>query len=190
MKTLLLFALSLVAWTLSHAQSWTIDEAHSTVTFEINHFLTAVPGGFNTVSGDLDFDPESPGESSISMTVDVNSVDTDNEKRDNHLLSEDFFHADEFPLMTFTSTSWKKRGRSDYIVTGELTIRGQTRTIEVPVVHHGIMDNPFKEGGLITGFRAEFTINRTDFGVGTGSWAATAVVGDKVHILVSIEAVR
>lgn len=195
MKKQAIFGLSFIAliavfsFKLMMAPNWTVDKAHSSIGFEITHFFTPVKGSFTDFTGTLAFDPSDLGSSNVNFTVDITSVHTANKKRDAHLQSKDFFNANKWPTMKFASTSIKKSG-SDYVAVGKLTIRDVTKSIEIPFKVLGVQDHPMKKGNLVTAMRAEFSIDRTKFGVGTGSWSATAVVGDNVDITVLLEASR
>lgn len=177
---------ALVAFKSVEAPAWSIDATHSSVNFNVKHFFTPTQGSFDTFTGDIKFDPANPAESSVSFEVDVKSVNTGNEKRDGHLMSPDFFDAATYPKMTFKSSAIKKKGKA-YIATGELTIKETTKTVELPVQFLGATANPFKEGSQVAGFKIETSINRNDYGVGTGDWAATAVIGDEVNITILLE---
>ena len=171
------------------APSWNIDKNHSSLSFEVTHFFTPVVGPFKDFEGSLNFDPENLDGSNAEFTVQIASVETDNDKRNGHLQSEDFFDAKSYPEMKFTSSSFAKRG-DDYILTGKLTIRDVTKEVSIPVELLGLGDHPMKKGKLITAMRAEFSLNRNDYGVGSGSWTATAVVGDEVKVSILLEANR
>ena len=181
----------LFSFTTSNLQApiWAIDTSHSKIGFEVNHFFTPVVGYFNDYKGELNFDPSDLNGSSVNFVVNVASVKTDSEKRDNHLQSGDFFDAEKFPEMKFSSTSFSKTD-DGYIAKGELTIKETTKSIEIPFKVLGLGNHPMKSGTLMLGIKGEFTINRNDYGVGTGSWAATAVVGEEVTIKIIIEAHR
>ena len=172
------------------AAAWEVDLAHSSVSFEINHFFTPVRGTFDDFKGSLLFDQEDLEGSRADFTIQVESVNTKNEKRDKHLQSEDFFSAKKYPIMRFVSTSFTSKGNKQFEATGQLTIRDVTKDLTLPFEVLGVQDHPMKKGHVLTGMRAEALLNRTDFGVGTGSWAATAVVGDKVKITILLEATR
>ena len=173
----------------AEAPTWNIDSNHTSISFEVNHFFTPVAGSFKDFEGSLNFDPYNLAGSSADFTVEIASVETDNEKRNGHLQSEDFFDAKKYPEMKFISTSFTKDG-DEYTVNGNLTIRDITREISLPVKVLGIGEHPMKKGKLITAMRTEFTLNRNDYGVGSGSWTATAVVGDDVKVSVLLEANR
>ncbi|MEN7546616.1 YceI family protein [Rapidithrix thailandica] len=172
------------------APEWEVDPAHSSISFTITHFFTPVQGRFDEFESMLMFSPEHLEESKAEFTVKVASINTQQTKRDNHLKSVDFFHAEKFPDMHFESTKFRKKGRDVYVVHGNLKIRDVIQEVAVPFQVLGTMDNPMKEGYELTSLRAEFTIDRTEFGVGTGSWAATTVVGDEVNVTLFFEANR
>ncbi|MCK5665808.1 MAG: YceI family protein [Thiotrichaceae bacterium] len=173
----------------ANAPTWNIDNSHTSISFEVTHFFTPVAGSFKNFDGTLNFDPENLAGSSADFTVQIASVETDNEKRNGHLQSEDFFYAKKYPEMKFRSSSFTKND-DGYILNGNLTIRDISKEISIPVKVLGIGEHPMKKSKLITAMRAEFTLNRNDYGVGSGSWAATAVVGDEVKISVLLEANR
>lgn len=174
----------------AEAPAWEVDKSHSSINFEINHFFTPVSGRFDSFTGSLNFNPEDLAASSANFTVQVSSVNTENERRDGHLQSGDFFDAEKWPEMTFTSTSIESKGDKKYVANGKLTIRDVTKEIALPFEILGMMEHPMKKGKQLVGIKAETTINRNDYGVGTGSWAATAVVGGDVKITVFLEASR
>lgn len=169
------------------APSWKIDESHTSVNFSINHFFSAVTGKFKEFEGEFNLDLDNLDASKASFVIDVASVDTDEPKRDKHLQSKDFFNAKNFPKMKFESTGFTKKSDKEFVVKGNLTIRDVTKLVELPVKVSGQMEHPMKRKTLILGLVVEYTMNRNDFGVGTGDWAATAVVGDEVRISIPME---
>lgn len=182
-----LFAAALSPATVNNATEWVIDASHSKIGFEIRHFFTPVPGAFESYEATVYFSPDDLENSSINVTIDVKSINTANERRDGHLLSEDFFNAEQWGAITFTSSEIKSAGGNDFVAVGELTIRDVTKQIELPFTLLGVMDHPFREGTKVAGITSDLTINRNDYGVGTGDWAATAVVGDEVTIDLNLE---
>lgn len=166
---------------------WSIDEAHSNINFTITHFFTPVDGSFEEYSADIQFDPTDLENSSIDVTIPVSSINTENQRRDNHLKSEDFFNASEWPNIQFASSSIEQTGENQFVAHGELTIRDTTREFELPFELLGVMDHPMQDGQKVAGIAATATLNRTDYGVGVGDWAATAVVGDEVDIQLNLE---
>jgi polyisoprenoid-binding protein YceI len=164
--------------------------------------VTYVRGAFKNVHGTLEFDPESPRLSSVQATIEATGIWTGEPKRDAHLRSADFLDVENFPQITFRGDQVALRGDHDYVVTGELTIRGVTRLVSLTVRYLGQRQTPWweEEGGewvdkgprLRAGFVATTEINRHDFGV---SWNDTmdkggVVVGDTVSITIDVEAVR
>ena len=170
------------------ATPWTIDTSHSAINFSIRHFFTPVNGLFDEYDAEVYFDPANLEGSSISVTIPVTSINTRNERRDGHLQSEDFFNAETWPSMQFVSSEVVAgEGENEFIAKGELTIRDVTEPFELPFRLLGVMDHPFQENMLVAGIVSEFQLLRNDFGVGTGDWAATAVVGDEVNVRLNLE---
>ena len=181
--------LSVLLWGLAQtagAETYAIDLAHSSVGFSIRHLVSRTTGHFNEFSGTITYDPESPQASSFSGTIEAKSIDTGNERRDNHLRGADFFDVAKFPSIEFTSTSVKK-GKEDFLeVTGTLSLHGVTRTVTLPIEVLGVGVHPMK-GKAVAGFAAEFAVKRSDYGV--DNWTdAAGVLGDEVKITVLIEA--
>jgi len=102
-------------------------------------------------------------------------------------MSEDFFNAEQWPNMTFESSTIEQTGDNQFVAKGQLTIRDVTRDFELPFELLGVMDHPMQDGKKVAGIVANAELMRTDFGVGVGDWAATAVVGDKVNINLNLE---
>ena len=115
------------------ARAYAIDKAHSDVTFQVRHLLTKVRGRFSDFAGTVRFDEEQPEHSSVSLTIDATTVDTNNADRDRHLRSDDFFAAETYPTITFTSSHIVRTSRDTYDLTGTLAIRGVAREITLPV---------------------------------------------------------
>lgn len=191
--------LALVTLTLAAGPApmeWNVDMPHSGIGFSVKHFFTPVKGQFEDYEIDLVFDRENPVNSSVDVRIDVASVNTGNERRDAHLLSADFFDAERYPYITFTSEEVRRVGRDEIVLRGPLTIRDQTRMVELPISILGVKDIPAEMremlGGVehVASFEAGLDIDRGDYGVGSGSWAAAAVVGHEVAIDVVVEANR
>lgn len=174
----------------ARAPEWTIDAAHTSVNFSVRHIFTQVPGTFDEVRGTIWFDPDDLAGSGIDVTIPVASINTRNARRDGHLKSPDFFDAERYPTMSFTSDSIVRVGTDRYVAHGRMTIRGVTRPLDLPFTLLGMRDHPMREGYLVAGATARTTLNRTDFGVGSGSWAETAIIGDEVSIEIHVEASR
>jgi polyisoprenoid-binding protein YceI len=169
------------------ATSWQVDKSHSAINFTINHFFTPVDGTFNDYEAEVIFDPADLGSSSIDVTIDVASVNTRNERRDGHLQTDDFFNAERYPHIRFLSNRITQDGENSFVAHGELTIRDVTKEYNLPFELLGVMDHPMRENSKVAGIVASAELMRNDFGVGTGDWRATAVVGNKVNIQLNLE---
>jgi polyisoprenoid-binding protein YceI len=167
---------------------WTIDNTHSSVGFQIRHFVSKVRGKFKDVKGTITADESAWQNAVVDVEISTASVSTDNDRRDAHLRSPDFFAADSFPTIRFRSTRIERSGDNARIH-GDLTIRGVTR----PVVLDGTMTGIMKSAqGDRVGFEAATTINRLDYGVkwNRAAEAGGAMLGDEVKIEINVEAVR
>lgn len=172
------------------ATEWTIDAAHSTIGFSARHFFTQVPGTFDRFAGTLRFDPTNLPGSRVEIEIPVESINTRIAARDRHLRSADFFHADSFPVIRFVGETFVHSGGTRYHVVGNLTMRGTTRRVALPFDYLGELPHPMKAGHVVTGTRIRIPVLRSDYGIGTGNFAGTAVIGDDVEVLIDIEATR
>jgi polyisoprenoid-binding protein YceI len=166
-----------------------IDPTHSEATFQVRHLITKVRGSFGEFAGTIEFDEAHPEHSSVTFTIQTASIDTNQADRDTHLRSEDFFHAEKFPMITFKSTSVKASGKDQFAVAGPLTIRGVSQDIVLPVTFLGLAKDPW--GKERAGFETEITLNRKDFGLVWNAALETGgfLVGDEVRITLSIQGV-
>ncbi len=167
------------------AETYTIDAEHSSVAFSVRHLVSRTSGRFNDFAGAIQYDPAHPEKTSAEATVQVSSIDTDNEKRDGHLRSADFFNAEKFPTISFKSTKAKVKDGAIHL-TGDFTMHGVTKSITLPIEILGTAANPFNKKPQ-AGFATELTIQRSDYGVNTWSDAA-GVLGDEVKISLTVEA--
>lgn len=178
-------AAGLVSSASAAVETYTIDPVHSAVGFSIRHFVSKVPGKFTKFGGTITVDRENLQNSSAEATIDVTSVNTDNQKRDAHLRSADFFEVVKFPTMTFKSTSWKKTGAETFQVTGDLTLKGVTKPVVLKVALLGF--GPGMRGAMLSGWEATTTINKAEFNVKDPPML-DAALGDDVTITINIEA--
>jgi len=169
--------------------TYTIDKAHSEVTFKVRHLLTKMRGRFSDFSGAIDYDEESPERSSMNVTVQAASIDTNERDRDAHLRSADFFDVEKFPTLTFRSTDVRRRTDTEFDVVGELTIHGVPKSVTLDVVSLGKAKDPW--GNERIAFEAEAVINRKDFGLTWNAALETGglLVGDEVKISLSAQAI-
>jgi len=172
------------------AAEYAIDTSHSAIQFKVRHMgISSVTGHFSVFDGTLAFDSEEMKAGSVDVRIDTASIDTDDEKRDEHLRAADFFDVAEYPEMRFESTGVEVRG-DELAVSGNLTIRGVTRPVVLEAEFNGRIVDPW--GNTRVGFEASTTINRTDFGLTWNKLLETGglVVGEDVKITLTIEAIE
>jgi polyisoprenoid-binding protein YceI len=182
-------ALLLPALAAADPAVYKVDSDHSGVSFTIRHFVTNIPGRFKDFDGVIKYDAKNPAASSVNFTIQAASIDTDNPDRDNHLRGDDFFSVEKFPTLTFSSTSVKAVDADTLEVAGELTIKGVTKKVTVPVELLGSVKSP---RGEKAGFETSFKLDRKEYGI---TWnraldAGGAVLGDDVKITIAVEADR
>jgi len=182
----LIAGLSLTA--ASFAQGWGFDKSHSSVNFAITHMVVSeVNGNFKDFSAEVKSDKADFSDLSTTFTIQAGSISTDDEKRDGHLKSPDFFDVAKFPTIVFTSTSIKKVSDKKYELEGNLTLHGVTKKVKWDVKYNGTIKDPY--GLNRAGFKAKTSINRKDFGL---TWNKTLDAGglalsDEVAITVNVE---
>jgi polyisoprenoid-binding protein YceI len=176
------FALGFATLASAAVETYKIDSAHSSVGFNVRHFFTKVPGVFAKSSGTIVVDRDDLAKSNVEATIDVGSVNTREGQRDKHLLGADFFLAEKFPSMKFKSTAWKKTGADTFDVTGDLTIKDQTKPVVLKVKLLGF--GPGMGGAMLSGWEATATLDRRDFGITYGQ----GIVGNDVEVVINIEA--
>lgn len=189
MKRIILITAALIAQVALFAQTkWNVDVVHSSVKFTVEHLVIAeVDGAFKTFNGSMTSTKPDFAGSAIDFTVDVNSINTDNEKRDAHLKSDDFFNAAKYPKMTFKSTSFKKVSGNKYALVGNLTIRDVTKSVTFDVTYGGTANDGY--GNTKAGFKASTVIKRFDYGLKWNSLteAGGMTVGSDVTIDLRLE---
>lgn len=174
------------------AASYTVDASHSRVGFSVSHMMVStVRGEFGTFTGTVDYDPANVGATKVDGKVSIGSVDTRDQKRDDHLKSPDFFDSAKFPEMTFKSKSVKNVTNDTFDLLGDLTIRGVTKEVTFKV-NKLPADRKDPWGNMKSGTRATTVINRKDFGV---NWnkdldGGGYIVGDEVTIELDVELAR
>ena len=188
-----LFAASLLAAALAapaSADTFVVDRAHSEATFSIRHLMSRVSGRFNDFTGTITGDPARPTEAKVEFTIKAASIDTDQEGRDKHLRSADFFDTEKHPEITFKSTRIVPAGKDKYNVIGNLSMRGVTKEITVPVTYLGSLTDPYKNEKF--GFEATATLNRKDFGIvwNTALDTGGTVLSYEVAVTVNLQAAR
>jgi len=171
--------------------TWTLDPAHTRIGFVARHaMVTKVRGSFNEFEGTAAFDGANPANSHAEVTIKAASIDTRNAQRDEHLRSNDFLAMQEHPEITFISTGVRQVGETTFELTGDLTIRGVTKSVTIPFTFEGAATDPF--GNLRAGFEGSVAINRKDWGV---NWNAAlegggVLVSDKVTLEFEVSAIK
>jgi len=169
---------------------WIIDPAHSTVHYNIEHLkIVTLSGSFNEISGTVETD-ENFENAKFTFEANISSIDTNDEKRDAHLKSNEFFDAEKYPKMTFVSTNFIQKEDNQFELTGNLTIRGTTRPVYLDVKYRGKATDPW--GNIKAGFELRGVINRKDFGLMWNAQIETGdfMLGDEVKIIANIELLK
>lgn len=170
---------------------WTIDPTHSEVQFKVKHLvISTVTGSFSSYDGKIEADGDDFENAKATFNADIDSISTNNEDRDQHLKSDDFFNAEKYPQLKFESTKFENIGDGEYKVTGDLTIRDVTKEIELDVVHGGTVTDQY--GQNKAGFEVTGSINRKEFGL---TWSAVTeagnvVVGDKIKLQLNVQFIK
>ena len=168
---------------------WVLDPTHSEITFKVKHLMISnVKGAFKTF--DASIDGEDFRTSNFNVTIDTGSISTNNDDRDAHLKSPDFFEVEKYPEITFVSTSLKKVDDNEFKLIGDLTIKGTTKEIELDTEFGGFMKDPY--GNEKTGFSINGKLNRKDFGL---NWNAAleaggVMVGNEIKVNAEVQFVK
>ena len=171
--------------------TYKIDAAHSEITFKVKHLMiTNVTGSFAKFDATMESDAADFSDAKISFEADADSISTNSEQRDGHLKSDDFFAADKFPKLRFVSKSFTKKSGDAYILTGDLTIRDNTKTVELAVEYGGTATDPY--GQVKSGFEINGKINRKDFGLSWGALteAGGVVLSDEVKLHLNVQMIK
>lgn len=195
MKTILslvasLFLMSSIAF---GQTKWSVDPAHSNARFEIKHLgISFVDGEFTKLAGNVEsIDSTNFDNATVNFDIDVNSIDTRIEARDNHLKSDDFFSAEKFPKMTLSNAKLKKAGKGKFKLTADLTIKDVTKPVTFDVVqNNGVIIDPW--GKTRAGFTAKTSINRFDYNIKYADKTPAGIdaVAPEVAIIVNVELVK
>jgi polyisoprenoid-binding protein YceI len=168
------------------------DASHSEVAFKISHWtINKVRGNFDAFDGSIQYDEKKPEKSKVEVSIEAASINTRNERRDKHLRSEDFFHVEKYPKLSFKSTKVEASADGKGLkVTGDLTMRGVTKSVVLEASTTGKIEDGM--GKTRIGFEASTKVNRKDFGIAwnMSNKTGTAMLGDDVEILLSIEAIK
>ncbi|WP_392507146.1 YceI family protein [Naumannella halotolerans] len=170
--------------------TWEIDPAHSEVAFVVRHLMSKVRGIFTSFSGTIQTPSDDLTQATVEVTIDVSSVSTNNEQRDGHLKTADVFNAEQFPTITFRSTGITAKGGDAYTITGDLTVTGVTKSVDLEAEFFGVDVDAY--GVTRLGAEARTQIVRKEFGVNFNIPldGGRALIGDKVDIELSVEATK
>ncbi|WP_212001504.1 YceI family protein [Chitinophaga sp. HK235] len=171
--------------------TWKIDPTHSDVQFKVKHLMiTTVTGQFQTFDASMETTGDDFSSANISFSADINSITTQNAQRDQHLLAGDFFEADKYPKLLFVSKEVKKIDAENYKLIGDLTIRDNTRPVELKVEFGGEVVDPW--GQTKAGFELSGKINRKDFGLMFNATTETGgvLLSDEVKLLASVQMIK
>ena len=172
---------------LAQNSGWKVDKVHTSVGFAVRHMvISEVTGNFKDFDITVSASKDDFSDAVIDATIKVASIDTDNERRDNHLKSDDFFYAEKFPEIKFRSTSFEKVGENKYNITGDLTIRDATKKVTFDATLNGMLKT---SRGVLAAWKATISINRFDFGL---KWNRTIeagglIAGETVNITLVLE---
>ena len=183
MRKISLLLIALLTTYAVSAQKWTVDKAHSKLTFTVTHLLMSeVDGVFKSFDASLTSSKEDLSDAIFELSADMTKVTTNNDMRDAHLQREDIFNTAKYPTMTFKSTSIKNTGGNKYALAGNLTMKGVTKPVTLNLTKLGTGTN--RQGQKLVGFKVTGTIKRTDHGVGAMPFA---VVSEDVELIASGE---
>ncbi len=170
---------------------YVIDPTHSRLGFIARHaMVTKVRGSFNDFAGSASLDFADPARSTAELSIEVVSIDTRQAQRDEHLRTNDFFDAASHPQITFRSTSVQSKGADSYVLTGDLTLKGVTRSVSIDFEGQGAAKDPY--GNIRVGFEGTTTINRSDYGVTFNAALETGgvLVSEKITLEFEISAIK
>lgn len=169
-------------------QSWVIDTAHTNINFTVSHMvISEVTGTFKEFQGTVSASNDDFSDAQIEVSINAKSINTENNDRDNHLRSADFFDAENHPVLSFKSTGIEAKGSGKFAITGELTLRGITKTVVLDAKFKGKAVNPW--GQIVAAFKATTSINRKEWGL---MWNAALeaggfLVGEEIELTLNVE---
>ncbi len=188
MKKIIFSVLFLISSALVFGQTWSLDQSHARLGFSITHMMISdVEGTFNSFDARIISSKEDFSDAVIELTADINSIDTDNDKRDEHLKNPDFFDAAKYPSLIFKSKSFKKVSDKKYKLIGDLTLHGITKPVELDVTLNGTGVHPYTKK-TIAGFKVTGVLKRSDFAISKDT--PSAMLGDEVTITANAEFVK
>lgn len=185
------FLLTQLAWvqpSLAAPETYKIDDTHSFANWSIRHIVGKTTGTFTAIKGTLILDPANPNTGSADVTVNIYSLDSGHRERDVHLLTTEFLDANKYPNMRFVSSGFKSTGKDTGVMTGQLSLHGATRSVEIPYKILGFGADPW--GNQRAAFEGKFTLNRSDYGITKYVDGGSGVVGNEVEITLLVEGLK
>jgi polyisoprenoid-binding protein YceI len=170
---------------------WTLDPAHAEIQFKVRHLMIShVTGSFGKFDAAIETTDENFDTAKISFSAEVDSITTNNEQRDGHLKSADFFETTKFPTLSFVSTKFEKVSGEDYLLYGDLTFHGVTKNVKLQVEHGGVIKDPW--GNTRTGFTVEGKISRKDYGLvwNAATEAGGVVLGEEIKLHANVQFIK
>lgn len=191
MNKLKLFTLGLLAAPLAWAapESYKIDDTHSFANWSIRHIVGKTTGTFTGIKGTLTLDPTNPNTGNADVTINIYSLDSGHRERDTHLLTGDFLDGNKYPNMRFVSSGFRSTGKDTGVMTGQLTLHGATRNVEIPYKILGFSPDPW--GNQRAAFEGKFTLNRGDYGITKYLDASGGgLLGNEIDITLLVEGLK
>jgi polyisoprenoid-binding protein YceI len=189
-RFLLLLSLTVLSagFLMAQKSGWTLDKAHSSINFSVRHMvISEVTGNFKDFDVSFASSKDDYSDAAVDASIRVASINTDNERRDGHLKTDDFFNAEKFPQVKFKSTSFEKVGEGKYKINGDLTIRDTTKRVTFDAVYNGSIKAPW--GATISSWKATLSVNRFDYGLKWNKAIDTGglIAGETVKITLNLE---
>ena len=190
MKKLNLIVAGMLAVPLAWAapETYKIDDQHSFANWSIRHIVGKTTGTFTGITGKLMLDPANPNTGNADVTISMYSLDSGHRERDTHLLTAEYLDANKYPNMRFVSSSFKSTGKDAGVMTGQLTLHGSTRTVEIPYRVLGFATDPW--GNQRAAFEGKFNLNRSDYGITKHVDGGTGLIGNEVEITLLVEGLK
>lgn len=188
MKKIVFAIFFLLSGAMVFGQTWSLDHSHAKLGFSVTHLLVSnVEGSFKSFNATITSSRDDFSDATIKMTADVNSIDTDNDQRDQHLKSPDFFDATNHSTLIFISNALAKISEKKYKLMGDLTLHGVTKRVELDVTFNGTAEHPYTKK-TIAGFTVSGVLKRSDFNIGNAT--PGAIVSDEVAISTNVEFIK
>lgn len=184
--TIAMLGLALNAWAVP--ETYKIDDAHSFANWSVRHLVGKVTGTFTGVKGTLMLDPANPNTGAANVTVSLYSLQSGQRERDVHLLTSDFLDANAYPEMRFVANGFRSTGKDAGVMSGQLTLHGATRQVEIPYKILGMANDPW--GNVRAAFEGRFTLNRSDFGITKFVDGGSGMIGNEVDVTLLVEALK